>query len=357
MKEIEEHLESAFHWYQGMVSPTTGRLVYQYDPLTRTAISDGSPIRDIASIFDVARLGAFLGRSELVPVVERSVTHYADFAVRRDRYWVVDQRRLHEPSNIAHSAFLILALLESAHPSSEALVLGLAEGILHQQRADGSFEIHFGDERDQGVEFYPAEAMLALLEAYRFHPRHEFLEAVERGFAWSERFYAGTPLDPDMLVFFANWESRAGAKLVEMTKDRSLALRATELILRMHDRIVSEGFYDDIAQNPERQSTVQVACAMEGLNEAFALARNRGDARRLQRYSRCSRTAASFLFRAQRMEGFDPPERGGFGSSLIGRVQRIDVTGHAACALIGAARNGLFVEPEEHAQPNPETTA
>ena len=44
-------------WYQGMVSPRTGRLVYRYDPELDTAECDGNPVRDIASVWDLEVLG------------------------------------------------------------------------------------------------------------------------------------------------------------------------------------------------------------------------------------------------------------------------------------------------------------
>ena len=46
-------------------------------------------------------------------------------------------------------------------------IAALAEGILQQQRLNGSFKIHFNDLPDHGEELYAGEAMLALVEGYR----------------------------------------------------------------------------------------------------------------------------------------------------------------------------------------------
>ena len=76
---------------------------------------------------------------------------------------------LGEPPNISHSAFLILSLISEARasralevdPPAEPrgdwtlLVEILANGILNQQREDGSYRIHFeGHHPDHGFELY-----------------------------------------------------------------------------------------------------------------------------------------------------------------------------------------------------------
>jgi hypothetical protein len=54
-----------FEWYKGMVDERTGRLLYLYDPENDMTIGDGESIRDIAAVWDVEVLGAFLGRDDL----------------------------------------------------------------------------------------------------------------------------------------------------------------------------------------------------------------------------------------------------------------------------------------------------
>jgi hypothetical protein len=48
-----------------MVDERTGRLLYLYDPENDMTIGDGESIRDIAAVWDVEVLGAFLGRDDL----------------------------------------------------------------------------------------------------------------------------------------------------------------------------------------------------------------------------------------------------------------------------------------------------
>ncbi len=70
---LGERLGLMFDRHKGMVDEATGRLLYLYDPEHDIAIGDGEPIRDIAAIWDVEVLSAFLGRDDLRPVFRQSL--------------------------------------------------------------------------------------------------------------------------------------------------------------------------------------------------------------------------------------------------------------------------------------------
>jgi hypothetical protein len=328
-----------FEWYKGMVDERTGRLLYLYDPENETATGDGEPIRDIAAVWDVEVVSAFLGRDDLRDLIRRSLEHFQQRIVARDGYAIVAPGG--EPSSIAHSAFLALALAHSELPGKVPQLTPLTEGILRQQREDGSFRIFFDALPDQGEELYPAEAMLALLEAYRLNRDARYVESVERGFAYYKReYYGGGLVAPDSLVFFANWQSQTGRLLFEVTAKPDVKDLVRTFLFELHDRIIESGYYDRVARRPERQACVEVACALEGIADAYAVAVASQD-RRTADYRSCIDTALRFLIRAQRTSGCTARERGGFGGSLTSREQRIDVTGHVASGFIKCVENGI----------------
>jgi hypothetical protein len=336
---LVDRLELIFEWYKGMVDERTGRLLYRYDPDTDLAIGDGEPIRDIASVWDVEVLSAFLVRYDLRDLIRYSLDHFQQRIVARDGYAIVAPGM--EPSSIAHSAFFALALARSELPDKVARLTPLAEGILRQQREDGSFRIFFDALPDQGEELYPAEAMLALLEAYRLTGDARYLESVERGFAYYKHDYYDRELvDADAVVFFANWQSQTGRALFEATAKPDVKDLVRTFVFGLHDRIIASGYYDRVAQRPERQACVEVACALEGIVDAYAVAVASRD-RRTANYRSCIDTALRFLVRAQRMTRWTARERGGFGGSLAGREQRIDVTGHVASGFMKCVANGI----------------
>ncbi len=336
---LDDRLRLIFEWYKGMVDEKTGRLLYLYDPENEVTIGDGEPIRDIASIWDVEVLSTFLGRDDLRSLIRRSLDHFQQLIADRDGYAIV--ARLGEPSSIAHSAFLARALIHSELLDKVRRFAPLIAGILRQQREDGSYKIFFGAEPDRGEELYPAEAMLAVLEAYRLTRDARYLDSVERGFAHYKRdFYDRGLVQPEFLVFFANWQSQAGWPLFEATARAEVQDLVRVFLFELHDRIIESGFYDRIAQQPEAQACVEVACGLEGLADAYAIAALTRD-RRMESYRRCMLAALDFLVRAQRTTCCTDRERGGFGGSLANREQRIDVTGHVASGFIKSLENGI----------------
>ena len=338
---LGERLRLMFDWYKGMVDERTGRLLYLYDPQIEITIGDGEPIRDIAAIWDVEVLSAFLGRDDLRPLIRRSLDYFTRLIVEREEYAIVAPRG--EQSSIAHSAFLALALSRSEFPDKIQRLAPLIDGILRQQRKDGSYKIFFDAEPDSGEELYPAEAMLSLLDAYHLTRDARYLDSVERGFAHYKRaYYDRGWVQPDFLVFFANWQSQAGRLLFEATTKPKMKDLVRAFLFELHDRVIENGFYDRVARQPEAQACVEVACGLEGLADAYAIAASSED-RRAQHYRRCVLTTLGFLMRAQRTTACTDKERGGFGGSLAIREQRIDVTGHVASGFIKSVENGIDV--------------
>ena len=336
---LVDRLGLMFEWYKGMVDERTGRLLYSYDPATDVTIGDGEPIRDIAAVWDVEVLSEFLGRNDLRDLTRRSLDHFEQRVVPRDGYAIVVPGG--EASSIAHSAFMALALARSDLPDKVRRITPLVDGILRQQRDEGSYKIFFDTVPDTGEELYPAEAMLALLETHRLTEDARYLDSVERGFAYYKRDYYDRGLvAPDAMVFFANWQSQTGRPLFDATSRSPVKDLVRAFLFELHDRVIESGFYDRVAGRPERQACVEVACGLEGLADAYAIAVSTQD-RRAADYRRCISIALAFLVRAQRTTGCTDRERGGFGGSLASREQRIDVTGHVASGFVKSVENGI----------------
>jgi len=338
---LGDRLRLIFDWYKGMVDKRTSRLLYLYDPKNGSTVGDGELIRDIGSIWDVEVLSAFLGRDDLRSLIRQSLDYFSRLIIECGEYAIVEP--IGGPSSIAHSAFLALALCRSEFPDKIRRLVTLTEGILRQQRKNGSYKIFFDAEPDSGEELYPAEAMLSLLEAYRLTKDARYLDSVERGFAhYKHAYYDRGRVQADYLVFFANWQSQAGRLLFEATTRPEVKDLVRAFLFELHDLVIERGFYDRVARRPEAQACVEVACGLEGIADAYAVAAAIGD-RRTGDYRRCILTALDFLMRAQRMTGCTSRERGGFGGSLTIREQRIDVTGHVASGFIKSVENGIDV--------------
>ncbi|HWE19017.1 MAG TPA: hypothetical protein VG758_17830 [Hyphomicrobiaceae bacterium] len=298
---LVDRLRLMLDLYKGMVDESTSRFLYLYDPENGVTVADGEPIRDIATIWDAEVLSAFLGRDDLRAVTRRSLDHFSRLMVECDGYAIVAP--IGEPSSIAHSAFLALALSRSDLPDKMQRVTPLIDGILHQQRNDGSYKIFFDTAPDSGEELYPAEAMLALLEAYHVTRDGRCLDSGEPSFAHYKRaYYDRGRVQPHFLVFFANWQSQAGRLLLEATTKPKVKDLVRAFLLELHDRVIGKGFYEHVARRPEAQACVEVACGLEGLADAYAIAASIKD-RRKGVYRDCILTALDFLTHAQRTAG------------------------------------------------------
>ena len=338
---LKQRLELAFNWYQGMVNAKTGMLEYLYIPAADRFVRENCPIRDVASVWDVELLGQFLHRQELYNLITTSLRHFDGYLVEGGGYLILDSSCLGEPSSIAHSAFMILALLHAPAPQQTKKIAGLAEGILRQQQPDGSYKICFEDFPDNGEELYAGEAMLALMEAQRLLDDARYLQSAERGLIYyDEHYFRPGRVGDDMLVFFANWQSQASRLVFECTVSAALKRAAAGYIFGMHDQIIERGFYRDVVSYPARQVSVEVACALEGLNDAYSIAHSSHD-ERAEGHRRCICTGLKYLLELQCTDAGTEKERGGFGMSLSERTQRIDITGHVASAFMKSAENGI----------------
>ena len=340
---LTQRLELVYRWYQGMVNHHTGMFEYLYIPETGTFVREKSPIRDIASVWDVEMLSDFLNRHELRPLIRKSLRHYGSYLVERDGYLILDPDRLEEPSSIAHSAFMILALLHALSPCRTEEITALAGGILHQQKPDGSYKVYFHDLPDHGEELYAGEAMLALLETYRELQDVRYLQSAERAFSYYDvEYFRGDRVAGNILVFFANWQSQACRLLFECTQSMEIKKDVVDYLCRMHDQIMERDFYENVERHPAQQVSVEVGCVLEGLNDAYPIVCTLDD-KRAERYHECICAGLTYLLELQctdKDKGTEK-ERGGFGLTLQERAQRIDITGHAASAFMKSVENGI----------------
>ena len=144
-------------------------------------------------------------------------------------------------------------------------------------------------------------------------------------------------VEEEELVFFANWQSQAGRKLLRHTTDAAAAASGRRYLFDLQDATVRvRGFFAAVECAPGRAATVEVACGLEGLADVFAVAaEEEGEEERVREYGQAIRAAVSFLAQAQAQPGQGPPAaEGGFGHGLGMPTQRIDVTGHVASAYL-----------------------
>jgi len=338
---LYQRLELIHRWYSGMVHPVTGMLEYKYLPQTNTYIRCKCSIDQIAGIWNMEVLDRFLKRQELSPIIEKSLAHYETYLSERDGYLIFDSSRSGEPSSIAHSAFMMLALLNSPPPRRLQLIAALADGILQQQRPDGSYKIYFDNPSNESEGLYAGEAMLALIHAYSEYPDIRYLPSVERAIVYyDDQFFRRGAVAGDALIFFANWQSQTCRGLFECASSNAVKEKAADYAFQLHAQIIADGFYTDLSAQRQTRQSVEVASALEGLNDAYAITRDSGDEHAdLFKESIC--LGLDYLIQLQYTRKLPDKALGGFGVSPNDRSQRSDVIGHAASAFIKTIENAL----------------
>jgi len=215
---------------------------------------------------------------------------------------------------------------------------------------NGAFRIEFGsDNVYHGIEFYPGEAMVALMDVYELSlemdgvldvtTRQEILPTMKRAFGFYSDFYRSHNLDSNYNI----WQIQAFTRLFNILYDcgdqqnRSQATLVACYVLELCQDIVRSRSWKELARGRSfypNLETVEIACGLDalaqGIQVALLLSRNT--------------EATLFWTNAQNAVKYikfvqDQVPRGVTGSGGLGyggiqvMEQRLDVTGHAISAL------------------------
>lgn len=336
-------------WFSNNVDKKTGRSEYMYYPDDDKYSKDNNHVRQMASTWSMAYLKNYFKNPDLDKIIEKNLEYYSKLTICERGLCRVE---IDGKSSLAYNAFLILALLEKDdNPEKDVLTKSLVNKILSLQRKNGSYQTDlksafdsYGDSEDSGIDFYPGEAMLALIKYYQKTGDQRVLESVKRAFYFYRTYWRN-----NQSTAFVPWHIQADFILYQATENPEVS----EFILEMSDWILGTqtvgspypdkngGFY---SPNPNNSTFVQI----EGLNDAYVLAKELGDQEREKKYSEAIKKAIEYLLMSQFTQNntfyLENPKKalGGFRSSPASIEQRIDFMQHAAFALIKTYRNNIY---------------
>ena len=343
---IRERLERASNWFHKNVDAETERGKYIYYPSRDRYAQKQNHVCALATAWAMAKLQSFLGHTQLDTTLRATLAHYLSFRKEREG---ITHLEINGSSNLAYNAFMILILLNVPdYQDSTTLLRLFAQGSLSQQNRDGSFNTHFFSERASGVDFYPGEAMLALMHLYQRTGKEEYRSAVERGFTYYRTYWRSRKN-----TAFIPWHTQAYYLLFVETGNPEPA----EFIFEMNDwliehhQIVASEYPDEIGGFPKRGPRFSTGVFLEGINDAYRVALALGDEVHANRYRRSIRSGARYLLQLQVTERnafhMKRPDRaiGGFRRSVTRNVQRNDYTQHGVLALIKVLENNIAADP------------
>jgi len=339
------------------------------------------PIRDLAAAWDASKALQYLvdinvADDDEVMLIRKHLTDaiMCTLAIYQSNLQKIEsgdgvhlrEDMLLETSTIGHSALLLLGICDACSLSIlnlnevHDIIDGLVQSILSQQLDNGAFDIEFNSKDTnylQGVEFYPGEAMLALLSAHDIllsvptssaTTCQSILQSMEQAFAFYSNYYY---TEGDVDINYNIWQVLCFSKYhdtlsIDSNNNRQVKIRLEEVkkyILDMCQEICQsrswkyqlsrgQSFYQNI-------ETVEIVCGLDALAEGIRINRqedteNNEDHDKL--FKMHAKNALYFIQWTQDQVSNDCiVGKGGLGYGGIQVFeQRLDVTGHAISALV-----------------------
>lgn len=342
-KRISESLSLAKDWVMNNINPETNLLEYTYYPSKDTYSKKNHHIRQLATLWALTELRNFLKTKELDGLVKRTFEYYLSHERTKDDYAYLAADK--NPS-IALNAFMMMALSNSDLPEKKTLLKRLAGGILNLQLPDGSYQTLFMSKEVKGVNYYPGEAMLALMTLYQATKEPLYLDSVKKAFPYYREYWRNnknTALIP--------WHTQTYYLLYKETRDPELA----EFIFEMSDwlidnhQIYESQYIDQIGGFPKKNpSGCSTAVYLEGINDAYSLAMDKNDNPHKNKYARSISLGIRFVLQSQinKENSFHLKNSkkaiGGTTKRLTDNSQRIDYIQHTIRAFLKTYENKIF---------------
>jgi hypothetical protein len=352
-----------------------GRFAYDYWAMSDQERSGYNVLRHAGSVYSMFEV---LGRKpddELRSAAERAIAGLQLF-VQPCPPPAAGERCIVEDDivKLGGNALAVLALAKQAEVTGNRehlpLMRTLARFMVALQRPSGEFDPHVlrasdGAAHPHVSDFYPGEALFALLRLHRLDPGGPWLDAAERGARW---LIEGRDADlPSTELPHDHWLLYALNELSRLRPDPALlehAMAIARAIVRSQNTDPPYPDWRGSFYRPPRSTPA--ATRIEGLNSALALARDFGSTADATAFRRSLDLATRYLLQQQ----FRPESAlylpdalralGGFRRSFGDFEIRIDYVQHAVSALLGyerILRAEAASPPEPEPQPEPEPGA
>ena len=333
-----------------------GRFDYGYLPALKTKMEGDHYLRQVGAAFALARAARLTGDERFAAVARQSLltllldTATDDISKHTTRHTTLPSMAI---NRLGSAGLLVLAINELPGPADDLLDQSeqLCNYIRQQQQADGSLcytdDPKLAAEDPDGINYYPGEALHALMRSQQHRPAAWKTEAVRKALAYYQPWWR-----KNKNMAFVPWQTAAYAEAYLATKEQAFA----DAVYEMTDWVCTQqytqldprrplwigGFMSwDNGQPVAAAPQVGSAVYAEGLADACRVARQAGDLTRYQRYREALERSLQFLATLQYTDGntqhfadwYRPRLVGGFYASHQDGNLRIDYAQHAICAM------------------------
>lgn len=289
-----------------------GRMTYKFWPSARTESEGNNMIRQWMATLALIRAAKYWQDDSLMTRAAANIDYnLAQFYHEEKGFGLIEWQGKVKLGAVALAA---LALVE--HPDMQRWAkqeAALRRTTDYLRREDGSFTTFFKPAGRNDVQnFYPGEALLYWAALYERDKDPQRLQHIMDAFA----YYRDWHMQPrNRNPAFIPWHTQAYYKLWRLTEDAALR----DFIFTMNDWLVDEmlqpleqHIYRDTHgrfYNPQRPygppHVSSTGVYLEGLIDAFELARHVGDQQRVERYRRAIRLGLRSVMQLQFVDEVD----------------------------------------------------
>lgn len=339
---LRNSLKITTDWYKNNINENTKIFNYQYDPTTQTYLQDKNFVRQLATGWAMTNVELYLHNN----VPETFINPFIDYYVKRmqykDNYAFLELRK--DDACLAYNAFLIQILLNSNYPNKEILIEKLANGILHVQRNDGSYQTDMlNPEKKSGIDYYPGEAMLALINLYKTTKNENYLKSIEKAFPYYRDYWRS-----HKNTAFVPWQTEAYAGLIEYNNNNELQEFIIEMNNWLLEKQILTGDSHKIGGFGPLEPNSASLVYLEGINDAYRMLLTRSNDKELiKKYKHAIALGTRYTLQTQytTKNAYFPNSHiiiGGFRGGITRYEVRIDMTQHGSMAVLKALQNNIF---------------
>ncbi len=303
-------------------------IYYSYNLSNNTYSILTNRLRESAALWAIATAGNYFHDARLTQLAQKGFAFFESYFKYDDAqkfYYVA----LPPDIKLGYSAFMILALLQIDHSKKAEYLAGLARGIMAQQNPNGSLNTLFFSKEMSDEDYYPGEALFALMSLYQSTHDSHYVAAVERALPYYMNYWSMHPN-----TAFTVWQTKASMMLYDATHNSAIP----PFVFTMSDYVLKYYEPTGICSGYDVQKSAALSAHTEGVIAAYALAREVGDTKRADCYAHFIREAADYIVSRQLTDTTEFPSEaiGGFLSNAVSDTLRVDRNQHAVMVLMEA---------------------
>ena len=330
-------------WLARQVKPD-GRMTYKYWPSNGRESQSNNMIRQWMATLALVRMGKHYRDADVLALAARNIRYnLASFYREAEGLGAIEYR---EKAKLGAIAIAALALAE--HPDRSDFMdveAALRRSVYQLWASDGSFRTFLKPEgRNDNQNFYPGEALLYLATLYRESGGPALLARLMKSVEHYRSWHLAAR-DPA----FVPWHTMAYAEIWRLTRDpglRDWIFEMNDWLLDIQQASLDQPDIDGRFYDPQRPHfgpphASSTGVYLEGLIQAFRVARGTADAARAEAYRQAIVSGLRSLLQLEFKDSIDmyyvtkrDRVRGGLRTTVYDNEIRVDNVQHGLLAVL-----------------------